>query len=87
MILNRMTELLAIKGRHEGRNISLLQCAKETGLSYSTLKKWKAQDVTRRDDPIVEGLCKYFDCGIEDLLIIVEDEPSPESKTPLLATA
>jgi putative transcriptional regulator len=67
---NRFTELLALKECKEGRRITFREIARETGVHESTLSNW-AKQVSRFDADTIEALCKFFECGIGDLLILV----------------
>lgn len=75
-IRNRLAVLLADKEFREGRRIKLAEVAHESGVGLSTIKSYLSQSdpVTRFDADIVAKLCKYLDCGVNDLLVIVEDE-------------
>lgn len=88
VILNRVAELLAIKERREGRRITQKAAAEELGVPESTFARWYRNDITRRDDWLVLKLMDYFDCDLDELLIveetIVEDTESPEIKKPTM---
>lgn len=73
MVTNRFGELLAEKQRVEKRSISLDKAAEESGVAKITLIAYKKNRVTRYDSSIINRLCRYFNCGIADLLVL-EDE-------------
>lgn len=80
---NRMTELLARKQRQEKRRISRRVMAEETGISLSTVQRWADNSLLRYDAVHIAVLCDYLKCGVDELLVIVEDDESPETKTEL----
>ena len=69
-MLNRFRELLAIKERREGRNISQRVAAKEMGLAKTTVDRYARNEVSRYDEPIVLAMCEYLECELGDLLVI-----------------
>ena len=73
MVTNRFAELLAEKQRLERRSISLDTAAEECGVAKITLIAYKKNRITRYDSNIINRLCRYFNCGIADLLVL-EDE-------------
>ena len=84
---NTFSELLARKMRLEKRSISRRDVARETGISITSIQNWATNSIKRFDSDQIVAFCHYFDCGIDDLLIMVEDgegELAPEMETPLL---
>jgi len=73
-VQNRFTELLAKKGRVENRRISYRTAARETGISTTSVQNWATNTVTRYDQEQIVSFCKYFNCGLSDLLILVGDD-------------
>lgn len=76
MIKTNFVALFLKKQTGEGRRISLQDMHKETGLSWSTLQRWDAGDVTRFDAKVLEKLCNYFSCNVGDLIQYVPDSES-----------
>lgn len=74
-IVNRFTELLAIKRRDEGKSWSYEDVSQRTGLSTGTLVRYAKQDHSMFDENTVLRLCEFFNCEIGDLLIIAPDPP------------
>lgn len=74
-VVNRFKELLAQRERAERRRITYAEIARITGIHESTLSKW-ANQVGRFDSDTIVALCNYFNCGIEDLLIIDGQDPN-----------
>jgi transcriptional regulator with XRE-family HTH domain len=83
ILSNRARELLAIKMRLEGRTITQRDIVAETGISLATVSKWMRNDVQRLDAPIVLALMEYFNCSLQELIVIEEIPNSGEIKTPL----
>ena len=73
MINNRFGVLLAEKQVQERRKISLSEVAKETGIAAKTLYAWEKNSVKRFDVPVIDALCKYFNCQPGDLFEYVPD--------------
>lgn len=86
-IRNRLRELMATKGRHEGRRITQRIVAAETGIAKTTIDRYARNEVIRYDEDVLLTLCNYFDCGVGEFLIIEEAEDTPENETPLAIPA
>jgi DNA-binding Xre family transcriptional regulator len=83
-IENRLKELLARKERKEKRKITQQTMAEETGTSLSSVHAWSKNAITRYDADHIAAFCQYLDCGVNDLLVLVEDdEETPEKKSDL----
>lgn len=54
----------------EGKGISQNQMAKDTGISASTLRNLNHNRTTRISFEILEKICVYLDCGVEDVLCV-----------------
>ena len=57
----------------EGKGISQTQMAKDTGISASTLRNLNHNRTTRISFDILEKICIYLDCGVEDVLCVEKD--------------
>ena len=57
----------------EGKGISQNQMAKDTGISASTLRNLNHNRTTRISFDILEKICIYLDCGVEDVLCVEKD--------------
>lgn len=79
--LNRSNQNLSQKYRNEvftmkitlnqvldSKGISQNQMAKDTGISTSTLRNLNHNRTTRISFDILEKICQYLGCGIEDVL-------------------
>lgn len=74
-VINRLSVLMAEKGLREKRHIEVKEIAAATGISRQTLHKYLRQDATRFDGEVIEALCKYFKCSINDLLVFESEMP------------
>lgn len=84
VVKNRLLELIAIKARNEGRSISRREIAEATGISLSSIQNWAHNNVNRFDGDQIAAFCWYFECGVDDLLIIKD---APETETPVAPAA
>ena len=57
-----------LMGEHKIRSIS--QLSKETGLSRPTLTKIYDNETNRIEFETIEKLCTFFDCEIDDLMVL-----------------
>jgi putative transcriptional regulator len=73
---NRLLLLVHEKERKEGRRVPQSEIAKAIGVTNHTIGNWIRNDVTKFEAHVIEGLCRYFDCEVGDLLYleIVEDK-------------
>ncbi len=55
------------------KGISQNQTAKDTGISISTLRNLNHNRTARISFDVIEKLCRYLDCGIEELLYVEKD--------------
>jgi len=67
-IENRFAVMLAEKGAKEKRRIPVSEVARASGITPKTLQGWANNTVTRFDVPVLEALCRYFNCQPGDLL-------------------
>jgi DNA-binding Xre family transcriptional regulator len=86
-IETRFAELVAIKARKEKRRISRRMVVEETGISLTSIQNWANNNVTQFHQDQIVAFCKYFDCTIDELLILVEDETESEGEVEALAVA
>lgn len=63
----RLNELLSEK------EISKNQICKDLDLARGNFNRYCRDDFQRIDANLVIKLCEYFDCSIQDLLVIIED--------------
>jgi DNA-binding Xre family transcriptional regulator len=68
-IVSRFRVLLAKKAELEGRNISLKEVERKTGITWTSLRLWANNKVKRFDAPVIIALCDYLNCEIKDLLV------------------
>lgn len=55
------------------KGISQNQMAKDTGISVVTLRNLKNNKTTRISFDILEKICRYLSCGVEDVLCLEGD--------------
>lgn len=77
--LPKLKERIADKEFREGRRISLIEVAAETGIGRITLSRILNRGNHVRSDTF-DRLCTYFDCRIEELVEHVSDEPVAGAK-------
>ena len=68
MIRSRFEDLRRRKAFQENRNLSLRKVAEESGLSFGTILRVKAEFPSRIDAETLSVLCDYFDVEVGDLL-------------------
>lgn len=57
----------------ENKGISQNKIAKDTGISTTTLRNLNHNRTTRISFDILEKICIYLDCGVEDILCLEKD--------------
>ena len=74
MIRFRLRELLADKAFNEGRTVTMEEVARDTGLHRMTLSRMaNIRGYTTRTD-VLDKLCAYFGCRLEQLAEYVKME-------------
>lgn len=76
MIRFKLGEQIEKKQFKEGRRITIQEVAVETGINRMTLSKILNHRGYSTGTDILDKLCSYFDCRIEDL---AEHLPDPET--------
>jgi len=74
-VRHNLVQLIAKKENKEKRRISVAEVARKAGLSPQALYNWlNAPDhvLQRVETDTIAKLCEYFECGIDDLLELVE---------------
>ena len=79
MIRFRLQELLAEKQFREGRRVTLVELAQETGINRVTLSKMVNQRGYSTVTYNLDRLCEYFNCKIEQLAEHVPDTDRPKA--------
>ena len=73
MIRYRIKELIAEKAFQDGRAVTMDTVAKQTGMNRMTLSRMaNIRGYTTRTD-ILDKLCAYFDCRLDQLAEYVPD--------------
>lgn len=68
LLKNRLLELIQERERKINRRIKLKDLALFVGVTNHTITSWIRNDVRKYEAHIIEGLCDYFNCDINDLL-------------------
>ena len=76
MIQCRLRELMAIKGRVDGRRVNYANIVAETGVSTTTLTRLANDRSDRIAIDTIDRLCAYFNVQPGDLFIYVEEGKS-----------
>lgn len=75
---NRLQTLIGLKGDAENRRIDVRTLSDETGVSRQTIYSWLDHKTQRFDAPVLNAFCKYFRCGVGELIEYIPDEPVKE---------
>ena len=69
MVVSKMRRLRFEKEEQEGRKLTYEALQQETGLAPNTLARFlKSEPLDRIDANTIDALCRFFSCGIGDLL-------------------
>lgn len=68
LLKNRLLELIQERERKINRRIKLKDLALFVGVTNHTITSWIRNDVRKYEAHIIEGICDYFNCEINDLL-------------------
>lgn len=68
MIRFRLKELMAEKAFQEGKPTTLVEIAEATGIARSTLNRIANVRGYSTSTDVLDKLCEYFGCNVEDLL-------------------
>ena len=79
MIRSRLNILLAEKGHREGRKLTYRVVSEETTLSQGVLVRLNSDNFGRLDTSTLDILCRYFGCGIGDILVFVPSASASEA--------
>lgn len=76
MIAIKINQLIARKNLEDGRaKTNLGTLAEEIGISRNTLYLWmQPGGIKQVSINTLDALCKYFDCGVGDILEYVPDQ-------------
>ena len=58
----------------EDRGISQNQMSKDTGISVETIRNFKNNKTSRISFDVLEKVCNYLNCGIEDVMCLEKSE-------------
>jgi len=74
MLRFRLKELLAEREFQEGRVITMVEVANSTGIHRMTLSKLSNHRGYNPTADVLDRLCNYFNCRIEQLVEHIQDE-------------
>lgn len=74
MIENRIEQVILLKQAALGRRITDVEISETTGIARSTLSRLRSDDGKGIRFDVLDGLCKFFDCQVGDILVYVPDE-------------
>ncbi len=74
MLRFKIKEMIARREFEEGRRITIAEVAKGAGIHRVTLSKMINRRGFSTSTDHIDGLCRYFDCKVEDLVEYVPDE-------------
>lgn len=77
---NRFSELLAQKRRRDKKRWTYREISQETGITTTTLSRFAQQKHDMYDGETIAKLCKFFNCTIGDLLVLVNDEDAEQGQ-------
>lgn len=75
MLRFKLKELLAEKEFQEGRVITMVEVASSTGIHRMTLSKLSNHRGYNPTADVLDRLCNYFNCRIEQLVEHIPEEP------------
>ncbi len=70
----RVRELMEQKEKELGRSIRQMEICEIANIPQGTFSRYVNGHLHRYDKEILEKLCDYFNCGIEDLLALEDDK-------------
>ena len=80
MLRFRLKELIAEKEFRENRVVTLVEIADSTGIHRMTLSKLANHRGYNPTADVLDRLCSYFKCRIEQLVEHISDATPPSSK-------
>ncbi|QDX81590.1 transcriptional regulator [Denitratisoma sp. DHT3] len=80
MLRFRLKELIADKEFRDGRVITMVEIAERTGIHRLTLSRLANKRGYNPTADVLDRLCNYFHCRIEQLVEHIPDQDLPEVK-------
>jgi len=76
----RLKELVAEKEFREGRVVTFKEIAEETGIHRVTLSKLANNKNLNVGTDMLDRLCRYFGCRIEELAEYIDDDSDGQDR-------
>lgn len=74
MLRFKIKEMMARREFESGRRITIIEVAEGAGIHRATLSKMINRRGFSTSTGHIDGLCRYFDCRVEELVEYVPDE-------------
>jgi transcriptional regulator with XRE-family HTH domain len=71
---HKLLELIQEKERKIGRRLTASEIASGAGVSIKLVTRWLDKQPKLYDTDAIIGFCEYFQCGLTDLLEIIDLE-------------
>jgi hypothetical protein len=71
-VRHKLLELIQEKERKIGRRLTASEIANGAGVSIKLVTRWLDKQPKLYDTAAIIGFCEYFQCGLTDLLEIVD---------------
>lgn len=78
----RLAKLARLKSAAENRHIHIKAIAEETGLARNTVTDYWYDRVQRLDKRVLDALCQYLDCKLDELIVDADEESAIEMRVP-----
>lgn len=79
MIRYRLKERIADREFAEGRRIKMTEIAEETGVNRTTLSKIANQRGYNTTTDVIDRLCSFFGCRVEELIEHIPEDSEGDS--------
>ncbi|MBL4832673.1 MAG: helix-turn-helix transcriptional regulator [Pseudomonas sp.] len=79
MLRFKIKEMIARREFEEGRRVTIAEVAEGAGIHRVTLSKMINRRGFSTSTDHIDGLCRHFDCRVEDLVEYIPDDQVKES--------
>lgn len=77
-VSNRLFQLIKDREKETGKPLEITALSEATQVSRQAIYQWLKGDAKIYHQKAINAFCRYFDCGVGDLLVYVPDEPERE---------